>query len=452
MTEERKQELRRLLEEATAVENLEIRRSRRGVSMPCIDVGTYRALLQQRWVSHSDDTPLVWEIIEPEIINETTKSNLLEFIRDEFAGFIYQDRIQSVCSHISSSPGGGYPLSDLLKQLLKIAIGWGTDRAVTNFDKYSHESEVSVRYMGILEGIRLKTKIPAFDGIELVSLPKSTSELPSCLPTFSANHIGISPAFFIGKTLLIIDYFLSPVFHTPLKESTRRAHFDQTQRTFRRFEYFCQALSLACSSAVQISLKWPFWPEDELFSLASPAPGPPQISAPPGLFAHPTQVDQTHIAEANRLHKILDNNSEIRERLEIPINRWIKSMTREEPIDKIIDLGIAFEAPYLSNISERTELSFRLKLHAAWHLRENEQERNELMKEFTEIYDWRSSVVHSGNLPKKKISKKKKRPYTNQEVAAFIQNAQILCRESILKIIEDGEIPKWDSLILGGNS
>ena len=138
-------------------------------------------------------------------------------------------------------------------------------------------------------------------------------------------------------------------------------------------------------------------------------------------------------------------DSSVRDKLEIPIDRWIKSNTYQEPIDKIIDLGIAFEALYLSDIDQTTELSFRLRLHAAWYLRENEKERKDLMKEFQEIYAWRSSVVHTGNLP----NKKKKRPYTEEEVAAFIQNAQDRCRESIKKIIEDGEFPKWDSLILG---
>ena len=113
------------------------------------------------------------------------------------------------------------------------------------------------------------------------------------------------------------------------------------------------------------------------------------------------------------------------------------------------------EALYLSNIPEPTELSFRLRLHAAWHLRENEKDRKELMKEFQEIYAWRSSVVHKGKLPKKEIgskNKKKKIPYTEEEIAAFVQNAQDLCRDSILKIIEKEEFPDWQNLVLGGKS
>ena len=75
----------------------------------------------------------------------------------------------------------------------------------------------------------------------------------------------------------------------------------------------------------------------------------------------------------------------------------------------MIDLGIAFEALYLSDIGETTELSFRLRLHAALHLREDKADRKALMKEFQEIYKWRSTVVHTGALPKKKSGAKKKK-------------------------------------------
>ena len=167
-------------------------------------------------------------------------------------------------------------------------------------------------------------------------------------------------------------------------------------------------------------------------------------------FRIPTEATEADIEKTECLYnRLVGLESDDREKLRIPISRWIKSKTPEEAIDKIIDLGIAFEALYLSDIDEMTELSFRLRFHAAWHLRENEKDRKALMKEFQEIYAWRSSVVHTGKLPKKKISKKRKRPYTGDEVAAFVRRTQDLCRESILKIIEDGGFPDWDSLILG---
>ncbi len=56
------------------------------------------------------------------------------------------------------------------------------------------------------------------------------------------------------------------------------------------------------------------------------------------------------------------------------------------------------------------------------------------------------------NFPRKKISKSKKRPYTQEEIKELITNAQDLCHESILKILEDGKFPDWNNLILGEES
>ena len=256
-----------------------------------------------------------------------------------------------------------------------------------------------------------------------------------------------SANFFCNKVLLITDHLISPVFHSPLQETTIRKHLFYNFRVNVNdgFENICQVLSLACNSAVQISVKWPFWPEDELFYLSPPGPGPPQLSVPSGLFANRAEVGETEINEAKCLYKILDKKPDLKGKLRIPINRWIKSKTPEEPIDKIIDLGIAFEALYVSD-GGSGEIRFKFSIRAAWYLGKNEKCRKTLMKEFQEIYDWRSTIVHTGKLP----NKTKKTPFTPQEVKQFIERAQDLCRESILKILKDGKFPKWSSLILGG--
>ena len=78
----------------------------------------------------------------------------------------------------------------------------------------------------------------------------------------------------------------------------------------------------------------------------------------------------------------------------------------------------------------------------------NKEHREDLMNQFKAIYDWRSTVVHTGKLPKKGSGKKKK-SYTQEEVREFIRSAQDLCRDSIIKILEDGKFPDWNNLILG---
>ena len=107
----------------------------------------------------------------------------------------------------------------------------------------------------------------------------------------------------------------------------------------------------------------------------------------------------------------------------------------------MIDLGIAFESLYLYGINSKTELRFRFSLHAALYLGKDKKHREALLKKFKEIYDWRSSVVHKGELSKKQRNDPEK-------IEEFITNAQNLCRDTIKKILKNNEYPNWNDLIL----
>ena len=71
------------------------------------------------------------------------------------------------------------------------------------------------------------------------------------------------------------------------------------------------------------------------------------------------------------------------------------------------------------------------------------------MKKFKTIYDWRSKAVHTGKLSETvKIEKGQFVP-----ISDFITEAQDICRDSIMKILEDGKFPDdWNDLILGEDS
>ena len=263
MTEERKQELKQLLQEA--MENLEIRqRSADGSPLPPIDVRGYRAHLQQYWKSYSETSLWVVMAYEPNIGDENAKSKLLDFIRVEFASFIDEDKILSASFFLIGGFTDGFPLDYLLMQLLKITIAYGIEEAASTFDKCTKETQGSFQYIRLLDGIRLKTEINVFEGIRLIPLPRSTSELPYYL----RNHLPDVPKdFFSGKTLLVVDCSVSPIFHKPFRASTIQEHADQQNRIFRTeidskdfpnlktgdfpLNLLCQALSLACHSEVK---------------------------------------------------------------------------------------------------------------------------------------------------------------------------------------------------------
>ena len=485
MIEERRQELKQLLEEATRKENLEIRyKHAQGtiyeyeLSLP---VEEYRTYLRGRWAYYSAEPLGFSREVKPHIVNRVIKSKLHDFIQKELAASIEGNNVRFISYaiegnradgfHLMHIRGNGRMLDEYIDHLLKITIVCGAAAAVSVFERFNCTEGVQGHFQSVvsLEGIRLESEIPVFPAVRLVTLPDSASgPIPASLLRHTPGFL-----FFLakesehsarGKTLLIMDRPLfsichkrsqdmfdeeSPIDDLPFQFNLEGEKFTNSEAVKSFEKLFCQALSLACNSAVQSSGDGWLFPEEKFFH---PYEGGVSLGRSRGqfgdaTFGKPTKVGETEIDEAKCLYrKLINLSSSDREKLQIPFDRWIKSKTPQNPIDKIIDLGIAFEALYLSNIKEPAELSFRLRLHAAWHLRENEEDRKRLMKKLKEIYKWRSSVVHTGKLP----NKTKKTHFTHEEVQQFIERVQDLCRESIMKILKDKQFPDWDSLILSG--
>ena len=181
----------------------------------------------------------------------------------------------------------------------------------------------------------------------------------------------------------------------------------------------------------------------------------------PGPFGDLIKVGDSQIEAAKCLYKILvdlasNTTSKIGKELQTAINRWIQSKTNRSDVDKMIDLGVAFESIYLPK-NKTEQLAFQFRLRASWHLGKGKAERRELIDEFDAIYTLRSQAVHNGELsPTVKIRKgNQNKPGKSVPTSEFIPRAQELCRSSIIKILKDGKFPDddyWKDLILGEES
>ena len=490
MTEKRKEGLRQLLQET--MKGVQIQYEYGFLSIP---TDVYRKYLQEQWAFYGVDylsftfgTRFTLFIVGEDSVSKPfykidNNSKLLKFIVEELAPFIREDSIPSIStgsyivesgfsdgSRIFCPRGGISQQHHILDRLLHIALARGVQEAVLAFDRsccpegvHSFFQEVS-----LVDGIKIETEIQIFEGVKLIPLPSLQAttieeKVVQYLPGFPSDAYMDQADSFFGKTLLIIDQPGFSIFHKPpeqlFKPGTQISDLpfqvEEHDVKFRNrkeinafIKSFFQAFSLVCNSSVYIyPLGW-FLAADKSLQGRGGAIRTRDPFWERRPFVSSTKVEQTEIEKAKRFYKILDNpNSNISKRLQIPIDRWIKSKTEDNPVDKMIDLGIALEALYLSE-GTKEQLTLQFRLRAAWHLGENKEQRKALMKEFKAIYDWRSTVVHTGELPKKGSGKKKK-PYTQEEVREFITKAQDLCRDSILKILEDGEFPDWNNLILG---
>ena len=135
---------------------------------------------------------------------------------------------------------------------------------------------------------------------------------------------------FFRKTLLIIEYSISPLFSKPYVQTNTDVEntADEYHKLRRNFlvevkgggfpEYansvftvfhqkFCQALSLACNSGVKYAMDWNFLEEYEILNIN------PNLARwvgwHPGPFGDPIMAKDPQIVEAKRLYEILVDTS-----------------------------------------------------------------------------------------------------------------------------------------------
>ena len=456
MNEAKKQKLEQLLTDARDALQTQIKDAR-SKNIVSVSMERYIEWVKLAWYRHYELSDLSRYTSEIDIKSQTTKSAILDIIRDEYAPFICDDRIQTAFNYV----GGpyydeGYPLTEVLTQLLRIAIVHDIKKAVSDFDRYAKENCVRVKDVALLEGIRIETPVQVDDGIQLIPLPDSTSNLSGHFAPFVYPFSHLPLHHFCSKTLLVVDYSVCPAFLRPRdKSTTEQEYFKRIMHSRQTHvasvvEKLSQALSLACNQAIGFSVMWKQWPRNELFCL-----GPVELSAvitsvmnsaELSLFRVSNMFSNTDVDEAQRLYKCFKNRS-LSENLRTPIQRWIssKGAANLNLIDSIIDVGIALETLYLSKSESSGEISFRLSVRAAWHLGQDVEDRKRLQDTLKKIYDRRSKAVHNGTLDEE-IQCGGKRIL----ISEFIELAQDLCRKSIFKIFKDGRIPDWNSLILGG--
>ena len=474
MTDETKEELRKLLEEA--IENLLIDSSE---FIEPISVDTYKKHLQTLRKHYQPDLASQMSFYHLDIQNEVMKSKLLDFINVHLRDYINKEENLIQPASYGIGNGGslsGQPVEMLLTKLLQIALASKVQRALEAFEKSVTETKGSFQQIILLQGptthfkdMDKLTEIQICEGIRLILLPNALQKLPPYLFAggFSSLMLRSHPSIFSLKTIIIIDCEVSPLFIAP-KFGVPTVHSDGSksispvknaypfQIKIKSTEYpdfdidlFCQAISLTCNFPCESILTWGFIDPDEIYSVRGTGLVPTARCVLPSDPLGFGRISKEQIPEIKYLYeKLVKLNKDTQEKLQIPIDRWIKSKANKSNVDKMIDLGVAFESLF---VSDRRNISFQLRNNASRYLGKDKVHREELMKEFRTIYDWRSTVVHTGRLPEKGSGKKKK-PYTQEEAREFIRSAQDLCRDSILKILEDGEFPDWNNLILGEES
>ena len=199
---------------------------------------------------------------------------------------------------------------------------------------------------------------------------------------------------------------------------------------------FCQALSLVCDSPVKIFIGFYSLEDDKSFNLPH---GGGSMRNRGNRLGTPIEAGGSDIEQAKCLYqKLVDLDADDREKLQIAIDRWIMSKTDRSRVDRMIDLGKALEALY---VTREDRISNQFCHRASWYLGENPVHQQELETELEAIYDYRSAGLHN-----REVGEDVQVGDQSVPISDLVIKTQNLCRKSILQIIKDGQFPNWNTL------
>ena len=377
------------------------------------------------------------------LVDGSTRDSLRSILSETLRDYTSNDRIQVPLVLPGSGPGDGFPLDDFVDKLVEISLLSSPEEATDAFFASLSDSRCQFREFVLLGGMSIVEPIRVFDGVKLLLLSNSSAELPPWLPPLGFSDVPINA--FLGGTVLAMNRYVSPRYQVPdLRiDQPDQDVYTTASRDVPHFNAnaFCACLSLACETGVQQSVWWQYTPQDEIAAMQGDGGRLTAYS----VKSHSGSKTISHqdVQEAKRIYEALERlDIGVRRRLEIPLTRWIGSMDRKSLVDQAIDLGIALEALYANDGG--TEISFRLRIRAAKHLREDVEEQRAVTEQINRVYRLRSMAVHEGELPAKNL----KVAGQAVEHGDLLQLGRELCREGILKVVMEGHLPDWKSMAL----
>lgn len=328
------------------------------------------------------------------------------------------------------------PLERFASDLVRASALLGSERVVKLLVDWENGNPIPFKSHVVLDGISVEQPLGTQDGIRVIGLPQSSAGLEVELPDYVRSDMGLMT--YAGKAKLIIASTARSAIFREEKPTIDEYDVDVPSGplifSLDSLDQFCKSLAFACNSHISWEIAWFEGPELRAFGVRES-----------GLvFREPTRFPQRRVPlEQQALSQALAQFERWRDtgntdaQLNLASDRWMASKGKRSVPDQFIDLRIALEALYLAG-GQRTELRFRLSQYAAWHLGIDFQDRRRIFDCLRRFYDHSSAAIHAST-----------KHYTNDDMELeLLANAQDLCREAILKILEDG-IPKFDDLVLG---
>ena len=247
------------------------------------------------------------------------------------------------------------------------------------------------------------------------------------------NLISFSQSQYLSDIVLSIDIKISPAFYKRQNDNP----FEKVRHKWIGGEFygqstiysFCEALSLSCNHYIHPGCAWP---NGDIMAFISGSFW--QTTNSSEVFTN-KPMSQEQLDKALEIYNNRYHNTILKSSLDVSIRRWLKSKRHISTLtDKFIELRVALEALFLNDC--KGEFQYRLATRGALYLGENFKERKEYYDILRDAYNIASKAVHGEEVNIKKHKK-------------LLENAQDIYRKGILKMLQQGQRPDWEKIVLG---
>lgn len=330
------------------------------------------------------------------------------------------------------SPMGGPSISflDLAIWLLNRASINDASHAIDDLRNYLASGEVVCHHVHPLASVELGEDQPFTFRNEVVVAPIGwlpNRTLASKLWNFSRASIPIPPLY---TALYKTHTFAAAPVDADLRHAPKRPDLEAWRLELEDVA-LCLSLATNDSTGGIFGVSTTFVLDDKIPGSENGSVWALEpINEPNGLFV---QLIRPTLERADDLLGHLQGLSSGKKKVRISMRHLNLFGSRTSDVERAGHLRTTFETIFLDN--EKVELRYRLSLHAALFLSDDFDERSEIMKTVKDIYDICSGAVHSGDI---KPSDSKR-----------LSDGASLCRRALLKILERGGYPDWQSVELG---
>ena len=359
------------------------------------------------------------------------------------------DRMVEITSDYSHEVHSSSSTSGFARGLVRAAAVLGIDRATKLVTSWATGKSRYHKICVVLAGVSIDQDIKLEHGLRIYRLPISSDSLPISMPNIRFNAV----EEILGHPVLEIGASTHPALFAPPGDDIEDIRLEtHTALGEVSLNTFFLALSLVCNQQVGLAWNWSDYDEAGTF-----ADGARSSMGGPGMplkrlsrsynrklltgiteltsFDPPVpNLSEEGLRRAFDLRDELGRRIDSDHRFQIAVTRWARAASPGViNADRIVDLRIALEALYLD--SDQGELGFRLSVTGARHLASNLEDRKDIRKALIEFYRLASRVIHGTS------------PRGSNEVL-IVDAAAKLCRDGILKILEDRHRPDWTDFLL----